>query len=112
MKKKVEPTPRPWKCNLAKHPLADETCGIVSEGGVSVCRAPRYVTRKQWEADGPLLASAPDLLEALEYSLPWLKSQQAGHKHIATTGCPYCLVICAVEAAINKAKGVPTEKEE
>lgn len=41
-------------------------CGVASSGGYSVCRAPRYQEKKQWEADARLIAAAPDMLEALE----------------------------------------------
>lgn len=41
-------------------------CGVVSDRGYSVCRAPRYQSREQWEVDGPILAAAKDLLDACQ----------------------------------------------
>ena len=63
-----EPTPAPWKWywKLNEHLEAD--CGVyweLREGlAISVCRAPRYETKEQWEANAPLICAAQDLLEA------------------------------------------------
>lgn len=67
--KVIEPTPGKWRWYWRKSYLAGETdCGVVAEErpglGVSVCRAPRYQTKEQWEVDGPVLAAAKDLLAA------------------------------------------------
>jgi hypothetical protein len=35
----------------------------------SVCRAPRYQTRQQWEADARLISAAPDLYDAADNAL-------------------------------------------
>lgn len=67
-----EYTPGPWlwhwheqdgKANCGVHHLARPGQAY------SVCRAPKYQSKEQWEADARLIAAAPDLLEALEYML-------------------------------------------
>lgn len=64
-----EHTPGPWGWYW-RHEDGEAICGVFSETrpgmAYSVCRAPRYQTKEQWEADARLIAAAPELLEALK----------------------------------------------
>lgn len=101
--KHTEVTPGEWTWYWRKDDHTGETdCGVVAEDrpgeGVSVCRAPRYQTEKQWAVDGPLLASAKDLLAAFEEAVKWADTMDIGDKG---DGDP----ISTWREAISKAKG-------
>lgn len=61
-------TPGPWEWDWRQID-GEADCGVrwmKREGhAYSVCRAPRYQSQEQWEADARLIAAAPDLLSAL-----------------------------------------------
>lgn len=61
-------TPGPWEWDWRQID-GEADCGvrwIKCEGhAYSVCRAPRYQSQEQWEADARLITAAPELLEAL-----------------------------------------------
>jgi hypothetical protein len=69
-KRTVTPGPWKWYWTVAADDETVTDCGVYSEHifgqAVSVCRAPRYESKEQWEANAGLISSAPDLLEALE----------------------------------------------
>jgi hypothetical protein len=58
-------TPGPWKWYWRDR-FGDDAGGVYAvDGGIatSVCRAPRYQTKEQWEADARLIAAAPTMHE-------------------------------------------------
>lgn len=56
---------RPWRVYWNAQYSGEADGGIVYDGGVCVARAPRFTTESQWRADARLMASAPDLYEAV-----------------------------------------------
>jgi hypothetical protein len=64
----VEVTPGPWQWYWRVEGR-EANCGVYYEErpgmAHSVCRAPRYVTQEQWEANARLIAAAPLMLAAL-----------------------------------------------
>lgn len=96
---KLQSTPKPWKHYWRVDEEGHADCGVFSEArkgqAVSVCRAPRYQTKEQWEVDAPLISAAPDLLEALAAIL---NAEDSAVAHI-----PHALVDNA-SAALKKAK--------
>ena len=67
---KLPHEPGPWQWYWRKGENGEADCGVFHERAPgqawAVCRAPRYQTREQWEADGLLISAAPDLADALE----------------------------------------------
>jgi hypothetical protein len=65
---KKAPTPGPWDWYWRTNDGKTD-CGVFSmDGGISasVCRAPRYQTKEQWEADAALIAAChPDAIRTL-----------------------------------------------
>ena len=59
-------TPGPWVWYW-RNEDGEANCGVFwhERMAYSVCRAPRYETQEQWEANARLIAAAPDLLETL-----------------------------------------------
>ena len=68
-----------WHRNTDKDPSEAE-CGVFVEKrpghAYSVCRAPRYEKKEQWEANARLIAAAPDLVEAARIGA-WYLEQHA-----------------------------------
>lgn len=64
-----EHTPGPWQWYWRTEDGV-ANCGVFHEPregmAYSVCRAPQYQTKDQWESDARLIAAAPDLLDALQ----------------------------------------------
>ena len=62
-----KPSAGPWKWYWFKAE-GEAACGVYNEDNNgtqrTICKAPRYQTREQWEADAKLIAAAPDLLAA------------------------------------------------
>lgn len=60
-------TPRPWQWYWRSE-ANEASCGVFWEKfkghAVSVCRAPRYESRKQWSANAALIVAAPDYHDA------------------------------------------------
>ncbi len=60
-------TPGPWRWHWGVNEELHADCGVYSEKregqAYSVCRAPRYESQAQWEANARLIAAAPELLE-------------------------------------------------
>lgn len=90
-------TPGPWTWYWRQDNGNEADCGVMSgaESGRarSVCRAPRYESEKQWEANARLISAAPELLEALQAML-----RAETNQHHATAGA-------LAYAAITKATG-------
>jgi len=84
MQTKATHTPGPWIAEtFALRPDSLEAdCGIVSKGGYSVCRCPRYQKQKRWAADAALICAAPDLLEACKAALDFLEHRRDDLKHL------------------------------
>ncbi len=65
-------TPEPWKWYWKINEKLEAECGVYSENVtgqvISVCRAPRYESEKQWKANARLIASVPELLKACKLS--------------------------------------------
>lgn len=63
-------TPTPWKSYWRTDETHHADCGIFSETkpgqAYSVCRAPRYQTKEQWEADSAFILHAVNNIERLE----------------------------------------------
>lgn len=59
-------TPGPWVPERFKSVRSEADCGVFAmpwEGhAYSIVRAPRYVSREQWERDSRLIADAPHIL--------------------------------------------------
>jgi hypothetical protein len=62
---KTQHTPGPWEYNWFKVG-AEADCGICTKDGISICRAPHYVTKEQWETDAKFITGAHDMAEALK----------------------------------------------
>lgn len=64
-------TPGPWTWYW-RQVAGEADCGVMSgaESGRarSVCRAPRYESEEQWEANARLICTAQELLEALKFA--------------------------------------------
>jgi hypothetical protein len=67
---RASPTAGEWEWYWRESADGEADCGVVADvdsgRAVSVCRAPRYVSKEQWEADGPLLANAKHMLSVLK----------------------------------------------
>jgi hypothetical protein len=63
-------TQGPWDWHQSKNDDGTHNGSVIylERPGMAhcVCKAPRYQTDEQWEADACLIAAAPDMLEALE----------------------------------------------
>lgn len=59
-----------WKWHSAEHDDGRNNGSVLSESfpghAYAVCKAPQYMPKEDWEKVAPLLAAAPELLEALE----------------------------------------------
>jgi len=66
-------TQGPWTWHNAKNDDGTHNGSVIYEKrpgmAYCVCKAPRYQTDDQWEADAALIAAAPDLLSALNEML-------------------------------------------
>ncbi len=59
-------TPEPWTYYWHVADNGETDCGVVNHRGYSVCRAPRYQKKDQWEADARLIVKAPEMYELLK----------------------------------------------
>ena len=66
-------TKGPWRYWTQRRPESEDTCTFVSIDGVEILRA---VTKTMTEADARLIAAAPDLLEVLQWFMPFIESEQ------------------------------------
>ena len=59
----LNPTVGRWTHYWKTNDQGETDCGVVTEHGCSVCRAPRYQTQAQWEANANLICQAHDANE-------------------------------------------------
>lgn len=71
-------TPEPWVWYWKEKELTpterltfsrEADCGVVSAGGLSVCRTPRYQNKERWEADARLIIAAPAMYRKLQFAV-------------------------------------------
>ncbi len=90
----------PWKWYW-KTTEGEADCGVLWEQcpgmAYSICRAPRYIKERDWNDVAPLIAAAPELLEALKLACEVLRAK--GESGIASN----------CENAIAKAEGRENE---
>jgi hypothetical protein len=103
---KAAHTPGPWEWYWRVDEDLHADCGVFHEKyagqAYSVCRAPRYQSQEQWEADARLITAAPDLLDALENIVAsGCEDAGNGFVEITTGGGDWANAI----AAIKKARG-------
>ena len=58
-------TPGPWTYYWRTNDDGETDCGVKNYEGVSVCRAPRFQSKEQWEYDARLITKAPEMYELL-----------------------------------------------
>lgn len=111
----LQHTPGPWEWDWRYDTdRAEADCGVFTQGrsiglghAYAVARCPRYQKKERWEADGRLIAAAPDLLEACQ---AFIERFDSGQGRCANTD----YVAGLMRAAIAKAKvaiGVEEGKE-
>ncbi len=102
---KTKHTPGPWEYRYSKetdkHYVGSGVCCIIDEAFATIETKDRG--KKERQANARLIASAPDLLEALKYARSCIAYCRKNHKDIQSgDGVP---VEIFLDAAIAKAEG-------
>lgn len=98
-----EPIPGPWKWYWRTDHDGHADCGIYWERregqAISICRAPRYEKREQWEANAESIIRAPERIADLEAKLAeWERVAQDDYHTIETQA----LKLAEAQAALVK----------
>ena len=90
-------SPAPWKVEVEPLPHGKRSVRIISNTGgvIALCKT----ARGKKDGNANLMASAPELFEALDEAYAELLAD-------STRDGPRCLLLTTIEAALAKAKGV------